>query len=226
MKRVNPILFLTAMAFAYLPVYAQGPFQNLDFEQANPVITTGSPFYFDEVTAASALPDWTVTIGGVPQPIITENDPTTGSPWVSLVGPGDHFGYAPIDGNYSVLLQGSISAAAISQSAMIPALTESLLFEAQPGFGTLDVTVGSQVVPFTQLGTGPNYILYGANISAWSGDTEQITFSALGGSVFNQWELDDISFSQTAATPEANTLVLTGIGGLLFALYRRFTNNG
>jgi hypothetical protein len=37
----------------------------------------------------------------------------------------------------------------------------------------------------------------------------------------NNWTLDDISFS-TTSIPEASPLVLTGVGGLLFALYRRF----
>jgi len=35
-------------------------------------------------------------------------------------------------------------------------------------------------------------------------------------------ELDDISFSPMAVTPEPEPLVLMGIGGVVFALYRRF----
>jgi hypothetical protein len=34
--------------------------------------------------------------------------------------------------------------------------------------------------------------------------------------------LDDISFSSTSAIPESSPLALTGLGGLLIALYRRF----
>jgi hypothetical protein len=42
---------------------AQGTFQNLDFEQANPVYDMASPLYPTDpvVTAASALPAWTVS---------------------------------------------------------------------------------------------------------------------------------------------------------------------
>jgi hypothetical protein len=145
-----------------------------------------------------------------------------------LVGPGDTFGINPIDGNYSVMLTGSgvSSVPSISQTGTIPAGTQSLLFEAEfisfggpPG--QLEMEVGNQSVPFTAVGTGPGYTLYGANISAWAGDTEQLTFSALeSDSGLNNWEIDDISFS-TTTVPEPSPLALTGVGGLLFALYRR-----
>jgi hypothetical protein len=71
--------------------------------------------------------------------------------------------------------------------------------------------------------TYPNYTQYGANISAWAGDTEQLTFSALASSTtgLNNWTVDDISFS-LEAVPEPNAFVLTGIAGVLFALYRRY----
>ena len=82
--------------------------------------------------------------------------------------------------------------------------------------------VGSQTVPFTAVGTGPNYTLYAANIAAWAGDTEALTFSALQASGgLNNWTIDDILFSPNAV-PEPSPLALTGIVGLLFALYRRF----
>ncbi len=199
---------------------AQGTFQNLNFEQANPVIVVGSPYYPYEVTAASALPDWTVTEGGIQQTQITENDPSLGSPWIVLISTADTLGFAPIDGNYSVLLQGSgfSSVPAISQTGLIPDSTQSLLFEAQSaGFGSLALQVGTQTVPFTAVGTGPNYTLYGANISAWAGQTEQLTFSALqSASGLNNWVIDDISFSPNAV-PEPGVGVLAVIGGLLIA---------
>jgi hypothetical protein len=202
--------------------FAQGTFQNLNFEQANPVAV--NPF-LGTVTTASALPDWTAEIGGVQQTVILENGFSTGAAEVSLIGPG----YGPIDGDYSVLLTGNYNTTtSISQAGLIPVGTQSLFFDAQKGFGgggdgNLGVFIGTQDVPFTPVATYPNYTLYGANISAWSGDTEELTFSALASSMtgLNNWTLDDISFSP-AAIPEASPLVLTGVGGLLFALYRRF----
>jgi hypothetical protein len=141
-----------------------------------------------------------------------------------LVGPGYNYGFAPIDGNYSVLLQGSgtASAASISQTNLIPTGTQSLLFKAQPGTGPLDISIGGQNIPFTAVGSGVNYTLYGANLSAWAGDTEQLMFSALLGSYgLNNWEIDDISFS-TTPEPEPNILALTAIGGLLFGARKWF----
>ena len=76
--------------------------------------------------------------------------------------------------------------------------------------------MGTQIVPFAAIGSEPNYTLYGANISAWADDTEQITFSAqavvLG---LNNWTIDEISFSPTAL-PEPSIVALTAMGGLLF----------
>jgi hypothetical protein len=206
------------VAFA-LSTSAQGTFQNLNFEDATPGLVPGN------VSAASALPDWSVYYGGVQQTSITYDAPGLGSTEATLIGPGvPAVASFIIDGNYSLLLQGggTASAASISQSGTIPSGAESLLFKAQPGEGTLDVLLGNQVVPFTAVGTGANYTLYAANVSAWSGDTESLTFSALQDLAGpNNWTIDDISFS-TSVVPEPGPLALTAIGGLLFALYRRF----
>jgi hypothetical protein len=224
--KLNAIAILLAVLLINVQIgFSQGTFQNLNFEQADPVFVSGlySP---SEVTSASAFPGWTVLIGGVQQSVVTENDPSTGASWVELVGPGSHFGFSPIDGNYSVLLQsyGAPATAAISQSGLIPVGSESLLFKAEPPaagpVGPLSITVGSQTVPYTEVGSGANYILYGANISAWAGQTEALTFTDLIAS--GNWEIDDISFSPNAVTPEPSPPVLTGLGGLVFALHRRF----
>jgi hypothetical protein len=219
-----------ASFFVVMSSSAQETFQNLNFEQAMPVIVpmAGNPYYPYAVTAASALPDWTVSYGGVQQTQITENAPSAGSTWVVLIGPGStgtapgsDYPLAAIDGNYSVLLQGGLTAssASISQMALIPAMTQSLLFEADPGSGPLTISIGGENVPFAAVGTGPNYTLYSAHISAWAGNDEALTFSALESDGLNNWLIDDISFSPV---PEASPILLTGIGGLAIAIYRRF----
>jgi hypothetical protein len=193
---------------------AQGTFQNLDFEQANPGAYSGY------VSAASALPDWTAAIGGVQQTQIGYNFLSTGETVVSLVGGA----YPAIDGNYDVLLVGGVTAssASISQTGTIPDNSQSLLFKAQgSSSGQLNLFIGTQVVPFTAVGTGPNYTLYGANISAWAGDSEQLTFSAPEGNGLNAWFIDDISFA-TQAVPEPTGIVLTVVGGLLFGTRKWF----
>jgi hypothetical protein len=71
--------------------------------------------------------------------------------------------------------------------------------------------------------TEPTYTLYGANISAWANDTEPLTFTAMqDNTALNNWEIDDISFSTNAVSPEPNILALTAIGGLLFGARKRF----
>jgi hypothetical protein len=209
-------------------VLAQSSFQNLNFEQADP-ISAGNPDYPNYVTVASALPDWTVTTVAGQQTEISFNDPSTGEEAVVLIGPGNNFGLVPLDGNYSVLLQGTYPPgyAAISQTGLIPAGTQSLTFEAEqvlnPPTGSLELEIGDQVVPFSAVGTGANYTLYGANISAWDGDTEQLMFTALqDSSSQNNWELDDIKFSTTVLTPEPNMVALSAIGVLLFGARKWF----
>ena len=218
MKTTLQIVVILAMAINANP---QGTFQNLDFEQANPVYFPGGA-----ATTASALPYWTVLVGGVQQRIIAVNSPTYGASSVTLLSPGvlpTGFGvFTPIDGNYSVLLEsfGSTATPSISQTGVIPAGTQSLLFSTRPtAWGPINLMMGTQSVPYTEVETGPNYIVYGANISAWAGQSVELTFSdpyAAG-----SWELDDISFSPNAV-PEPNSFALIGIGGLFFAGYRRF----
>ncbi|HZM03114.1 MAG TPA: PEP-CTERM sorting domain-containing protein [Candidatus Saccharimonadales bacterium] len=230
MKIENLIARLSAGLLVVMSVRAQGTFQNLDFEQANPIIILGSQYYPYEVTEASALSYWTVTYGTVQQTQITYNDPSTGSTWVVLVAPGSmgvppgsSYRLAAIDGRYSVLLQGGITApaASISQTGLIPISTKSLFFDAEAGSGPFAVSVGGRNIPFEAVGTGVSYTLYGADISAWAGDTEPLTFSALEGGGLNNWLIDDISFS-TAAVPEPSSILLTGVGGLMLAFYRRY----
>jgi hypothetical protein len=223
MKHTTITLVATCVLLGFLSANGQGNlFQNLDFELANPGQTVESPNGYPvayNVPVANALPYWNVNYGDVQQNTVNLNSPGLGSTLVTLVGEG----WPAIDGNYSVLLQGgeTASAASITQSGKIPSGTESLYFEAQPGGGSLDVLIGTQVVSFGAVGTGANYTLYGANISAWAGDTEQLIFSALEDfSGPNNWELDDIAFSTTAVAPEPGTLALMLMGGVVFGARR------
>jgi len=201
---------------ASLSSQAQGTFQNLNFEQANP-ISVSDPADPYLVTVASALPFWSVYYGNFQQTEMIYNGVSTGVTAVTLVGSGDQY-VAPIDGNYSVLIQGIVpgSTASISQTGLVPPGTQSLLFEATDPLtavqGPLEEYLGTQTIPFFAVGTGPNYTLYGANISAWAGQTEELTFLAPGGT-YNNWEIDDITFSPNPV-PEPSTLalMLTAVG--------------
>jgi hypothetical protein len=212
----NKSLYIGCVLFVCFGITAPAQsFLNLNFEQASPV-SAGEPFNPYAVTVSSALPDWSVSYGGVPQTEINYNALSTGATAVALVGPGN----SPLDGNYSVVLTGGVtsSGASISQTGLIPSGTQTLEFELQLGAASsLEVLVGTQNVPYTLLATGPNYILLGANISAWANQTEQLTFFAPESTQLIDYEIDDISFSPTALTPEPNPLFLSGLGGILFA---------
>jgi len=224
---MNLIAYFSVSVLAAVSAGAQGTFQNLSFEQANPISAgdANAPWF---VTAGSALPFWSVYYSGVQQTQVSYNGISTGATEVDLVNATGQF-VQSIDGNYSVVLQGIVpgSMASISQSGIIPSGTQSLLFEASTYYGPqgqLDLFLGAQSIPFIEVGTGANYTLYGANISAWSGMMEQLTFLAPGGS-YNNWEIDDITFSPTAVTPEPNALALMLIGGAAFATHRWRANH-
>jgi hypothetical protein len=199
-------------------MHSQG-FVNLDFESAQiiPVIGGGSP---SDITTANALPGWTVYYGSAQVTQISYNAPAGGSTWVNLWATNGE----QISGNYSVLLQGGLtaSAASISQTALVPALTESLLFEANQarGAGTLQVLLDGQDLTLFALATGANYTLYGADISPYAGLTETLEFSALevsGSNFANDWNIDNIQFSPSAV-PEPGSFGLSALGGLFLAL--------
>jgi hypothetical protein len=219
---------LTAMLVGGAMGNAQGTFQNLDFEQASIIPIVGSPNPY-AITVADALPYWTVSYGTVQQTQIYYNVQSLGGTLVSLYAsgyPSAFGGSLPIiDGNFSVSLDfgavnGVRTAPSISQVGQIPAGTQSLFFDATGLPSGSEVLIGNDSLTLFPVGTGngngTGYTIYGANISAWAGQTEQLTFTSGG-----YWEIDDISFSP-GAVPEPSTLELTGIGGVLFALYRRF----
>ncbi len=206
----------------------QGTFQNLNFEQANPV-SDG----LNSVTAASALPGWTLYCGSVQQTSVTYNTYSLGQANVSLFGPGwNQVNPGIIDGNYTVALQAGAGPAgqgedntSMWQDGTIPANAQTLEFSAWNFEGTVPLTVSfaGNTLPIVILSSGmsssgQSYNVYGADIAPYANQTGQLEFTA---TFYNWVELDDIAFSSTAV-PEPNPAFLAGIGGLLFALYRRF----
>ncbi|HEY3855317.1 MAG TPA: hypothetical protein VGO67_13070 [Verrucomicrobiae bacterium] len=224
-------IFSAVAACVGASAFAQGAFQDLDFEEAN--IGPGQP---GQVSVASALPGWTVDYTDAVQnyqiTTIPINDRGSGGVVTSIIANGypSYTTLTPIDGNDSVLLvyggklEGLLPLAAvasISQTGQIPIGTQSLLFTAQTfytaGLTELEVSLGSDVLTFSPVMTQGQSTIYGANIESFAGQTEQLTFSSGEGNLL----LDDISFSPVTITPEPQPYILMGIGGCLFALYRR-----
>jgi hypothetical protein len=232
MKTKILITSSVSAAMAVLSVHAQGTFQNLDFESAT--LTAGPPSF---VSVSSALPGWTAYIGTDEQTQVLQNGYSTGEAIIDIFGPNypaagmPPFSPGVIDGNYSVLLQAGgepgnsdvKEGASIAQTGTVPVGSQYLEFDAWLALPYAQFTVSFDGVNLSPvaLGSGPNNsILYGANIAPYAGQAGTLAFTAVYPPLGSSWVgLDDITFS---ATPETSPLVLTGIAGVLFALYRRF----
>src|SRR5262245_34012009 len=99
--KVSALLFLLAAS----PAFAQGTFQNLDFEES--LVDQSQPIGF--VSVADALPGWTVTISTNQQSFVRFNDPCISSTCVSILGTNSPVLINAIEGNFSVYLQGGFS---------------------------------------------------------------------------------------------------------------------
>jgi hypothetical protein len=217
MKTVYSVLALTICLFT-ASSYSQG-FSNLNFEDAVIVPDPSSPNYPYAVYASNAIPGWTAYVGPTPQTDIIYNTLSLGATSVSILGQNGV--PSSLSGAYSINLYGgqTASSASISQTGLVPAGVMSLLFKAQysgPPGGTLLALLGGQDIPFSAISNGPNYTLYGASISGFSGQTEQLSFSAAEG-VNNYWTIDDIEFS-SQPIPEPNSPLLLGLGVSLITL--------
>jgi len=207
---------------------SQGSFQNLDFQSANltpiPQGQSGG-----EVSISLGLPYWTGYLGDTQVTQVLHNDLTLGDASIDILGP-NWYSQGLIQGQYTVFLEpgldpfgsGQNVSASISQTALVPANAESLEFKAQISIDTpFTVSLGGQNLSLSAVGTGPNYTIYAANIPASdAGQTETLTITALAGPNSSD-SFDAFAFSPTAVAPEPCPVVLTGLGGLLFALYRR-----
>jgi hypothetical protein len=237
MKTTKLIAILASVAIGSLLAHAQGTFINLDFESADlsPVPPNQGGV---QVPVGSALPGWTAYIGTDQQSQVTQNDYGHGLAQIDVFGPNyPAAGWPPspdnpgvIDGNYSVLVQSGFLSdgitpenVSIAQTGTVPIGYQSLEFKAWPTFANeFSVSFNGNNLSPVMLGTGPNYILYGVDISPYAGQTGQLEFTADFVTPGASWlGLDDIAFSPSAV-PEPSPLVLTGIGGLLIGLYRRF----
>ncbi len=236
MKTIKLIVICLGVIFAAVSAHAQ-TFTNLNFEQADP-ISAGNPGEPNEVTAASALPGWTAYMGTTPQSAIFQNTYTLGSGSVDIFGPdytsaGPQGGGSPgiIDGNFTVFLQAGapspgLGNASIEQYGTVPIAIQSLEFKAWdwlPASSILAVSFAGNNLSPVVIGTGSNYTLYGADISAFAGQSGQLEFSAVWNPTGPSYtELDDIAFSTNSVAPEPSIVALTAIGGVLFGSRKWF----
>lgn len=196
-------------------------FMDLNFESASlSGLSEGS------LPTTSAFPDWSAYYGPPGNPTqanvstVYYDTTTLGGALVILVDSNNpsYGGLAPLQGNYSLLLEGSTPAAAstasLGQTGTIPNTALSLvLWE----YGNSpDVSFNGQMLSFVDVSNALSYTVYAADISAYAGDTGQLLFTA----PVNTYNLiDNIQFS-TSAVPEPSALALSVVGSLFLAWRR------
>jgi hypothetical protein len=234
MKTTIPRLFVTSGLAVFLAssnVRGQGTFQNLDFESINPNVLQSQPPNF--VSFANALPDWTGYWGTDVATQAMVNGISVGGVIITVVTPFGAYSSAVIDGNATVTLDSganpSVTAqvpAAIAQTGVISPGTRSLRFSLGSASDAdfLSVALNRQSIPIYPLQSGPNYTVYGANVSAFADSTAELRFTEMPDlSSSHPWTfayLDDIQFSDLPI-PEPSALGLFGLGALLLGCWRR-----
>lgn len=212
-QNVLTILFVGLAEAAF----AQGGFQNLDFEAA--VISPVSPGL---ISAADALPYWTVRLDDTVFSAVSTDDTFDGTLAVLLSSASSY--YAPLQGYYSVQLFGNSATpvyqtASISQTGLIPEGTQSIQFllrnniipDRNPASQEFLVTISGTPIPLFVQSSSGGIMTLGGNVSAFSGTTAELRFTAFDGG----YGLDSIVFS-SQAVPEPSALSLIGLG--LFGL--------
>jgi hypothetical protein len=208
--------------------WSQG-FVNLDFEHPILPLPTSS----GNVLAANAIPGWTVYYGNsnnptaAAQPIMGYDTVSLGGAAVILEDTNAPSGIPlPIQGNYSVLLEGSaystapLPVASIGQTGTVPITAQSLTFFGNLAANTqgqnLQVTFNGQPLSFMDISNTLNYTIWGADISAYAGQTGQLLFTT---PVLGYALLDNIQFS-FLPVPEPSTFALTALGALFLGFNR------
>ena len=212
---MNPAKLILSVCLV-VPASAQGTFQNLDFEKAQ--ISIPPP---GAVLVSQALPHWQVSENGVGATQIAY-DATALTVWnVSILDNG--LGFSPISGRFSVALQsgtdqrGTPGYAAISQIGTLASDTHSVLFAATKNQVALNVSFNGQPLQTFALQDHGTYQTFGADISAFAGQTGELSFTAL---YPVQSLIDDIQFS-SISIPEPSTLAMFAVGcGALLSVRR------
>jgi hypothetical protein len=222
---------VAVLGMTALVASGQGTFQNLDFESINPDVILSSPPNF--VPFADALPGWIGYYGTnlATQAII--NGVSLGGVLITVITPFPtsifNFTDAVIGGIATATLDGGIKPgaggqwpAAIAQTGLIPPGTSSLRFSvgSHSDVNYLSVSLNGQNMPIIPLQSGPNFEIYGADISAFAGSTAELRFTeqpplSPSHSPPTIAYLDDIQFSDQSI-PEPSELSLFALTALFF----------
>jgi len=224
MKTAIAKLTFPLVLCAEISTWAQGSFQDFDFESAV-IVPAGAPF----VEFAPAFPGWTGYLGTNQQSVALFNSLAIGTAVIALLGPG----WSSVDiiaGNYTAVLQagsdprGSLTPvdASISQTGLIPAGAQSIQFLSTGARNGFTVSLNGHQIPMAILGTQGRFNVYGGDVSQFAGLTEELRITALSApsSPANLY-LDSIQFSDMVVPePGAAALLLFAVAGFALLLRR------
>lgn len=205
MKVLGAILAAVLSGAGLGNLHAQGTFQNLDFEQADL-----AGFGVGSVSVSNALPHWAAYFNGYPISHVVFDDVALGDAAVSIHD-SSSLSWQPIQGNYSVFLQGAgfgvLRSSALGQYGQIPVGAASVRFWADPR-SNLEVTFGGQLIPIFRVASTPSYDIFGGSVNGFAGQTAELRFTgpANSGGYF-----DNVFFSNQPI-PEPGTLYLSSLG--------------
>jgi hypothetical protein len=216
MKNKASIICFAILNSMLIPVYGQGTFQNLDFEDGSFVpFPGGAP---NVVYFSDAMPGWTGFRGTNQIDWILHNDVTLSFANVSILGP-DYGGGEFMHGHYFVQLQAGYDSSAgagqvtvaggIAQTGTLPLGTHTIRFLTGNPYTTgLAVTFAGNWISMFNIGTAANgRSIWGGDISGFAGQNGELRIQGHS-------YLDDIQFSNQSI-PEPGTFGLFGLGALL-----------
>jgi hypothetical protein len=227
-------ILLTIVPMLIVRIGLSQGFLNLSFESANPsgyvpgnnlptsVAFPGWTAYYSSASGtniASTVYYDSVSAGGAAILLEDSNAPSGGGP-------------LPIQGNFSVLLEGGNSiynppgeqySASIGQTGTIPNTAKTLTFWGNIP-GGMQITFNGQPLSFIDISNTLNYAIWGADISAYAGQSGQLLFTAPGGLPYSTGGLiDNIQFT-SLPVPEPSEIALTALGAMLLG-FRRWRNS-
>lgn len=213
--------------------FAQSSFKNLGFELAAYHIPSTPPGSYDGYVAVSnGLRFWSASVGANQVDQVLHNNLTLGTPAIAILGP--YFNDIIIAGDYTVHFMPFFADASLAQSGTVPNDAKSLRFSAVTSTGPLAVSFSGQSLPVVLLLSYPLLSVssvtcsdYGVDVSAFSGQTGELRFTAQsGGYIGNNSYLDSIQFS-SVPIPEPSGRHMMGLGAVLYLLSvgRRFARS-
>jgi hypothetical protein len=218
---------ILALGIATWNGQAQGTFHNFGFESASVVPIQGAP-YPQQIDFTSAFPGWTGHTGTTLESSALYNTQFLDSSGIDLIDKSYNSGAWVSRGNYAVMLQAEFSLYSeplepadtmLSQNGLVPAGSQSLLFEARmlspQSADSFEVRLGGQTLSLSPVSIFGNFTVYGADVRAWAGQTAQLDFVVHSPApMMAAVLLDGIRFS-AQPIPEPSVLGLVGLGGLL-----------